>query len=147
MNSTPPAGRDSFVEELRAIEAAKLEATDRAVAGLETLARAIRRNPTAGQTRRLVRFLAGVYDGPSFPFDLTDLRGLDLELAQACLDVLSLDHFGIREIHKWGPVTADELHRWFTDEGLYYEAQKRRIAKELYESQYPDGHPDEGMTG
>jgi hypothetical protein len=140
-------GKDQFLDELRKIEAAKLEATDRAVAGLEVLAKAIRTNPTAGQTRRLVRFLAGVYNGPYFPFDLTDLRGLDLELATACLDVLALDHFGIREIHNWGPVSAEELNKWFLDEGLYYEVQKRRIAGELYDHKYPNGHPDEGMTG
>ena len=137
----------SFIDELQKIEAAKIEATDRAVAGLETLVATIRRNPTAGQTRRLVRFLAGIYNGPRFPFDLTDLRGLDLNLAQACLDVLALDHFGIREIHQWGPVDDVELNKWIVDEGLYYEAQKRRIAGELYEHKYPDGHPDEGMTG
>lgn len=145
--SQRPEGHGDLAQKLREIEAAKLEAADRAVAGLETLAKVIRSHPTTGQAGRLVRFLAGIYNGPRFPFDLTDLRGLDLELVRACLDILALDHFCMREIHKWGPVSAEELNQWFMDEGLYYQAQKRRIANELYERKFPDGHPDEGMTG
>ena len=47
---------------------------------------AIGNNPTSGQARRLVGFLAGIYNGSDYPFDLTDLRALDTWLANACLD-------------------------------------------------------------
>lgn len=60
--------------------------TARAMSALALIEGAIRQNPTTGQARRLVCFLAGVYNGSDFPFDLTDLRALDTALANACLD-------------------------------------------------------------
>ena len=48
----------------------------------------------------MVCFLAGVYNGTDYPFDLTELRGLDTELANACLDYLNYDRLGEREVHK-----------------------------------------------
>jgi hypothetical protein len=44
------------------------------------------KRPDGGGARRLVKFLAGVYSGQDYPFDLTELRGLDTALANACLD-------------------------------------------------------------
>ena len=58
--------------------------TSRALAGLNAIEAAINAHPTTGQSRRLVRFLAGLYNGGDYPFDLTDLRGLDTALANAC---------------------------------------------------------------
>ena len=48
------------------------------------------RQPT-GQGHRLRRFLLGLYNGPEWPFDLTDLRNLDRDLQQDVLAVLQLD--------------------------------------------------------
>lgn len=73
--------------------------TERAQAALHVIECAIRENPTTGQAARLVRFLAGVYNGSDYPFDLTELRGLDTELANACLDYLNYDRLGKREVH------------------------------------------------
>lgn len=56
---------------------------ERARTALHTIETAIREHPTSGQSRRLVRFLAGVYNGSDFPFDLTDLRAIDTEFANA----------------------------------------------------------------
>lgn len=118
------------------------------LAGLQVIVEALKRHSGTGQTRRLARFLAGVYNGDRFPFDLTDLRALDTRLADACLAVLSLDRLGRREIHTWGIVDADQLNRWFQEAGLYYEAQQRRIGRELYKQKYgEEGHEDEGLTG
>lgn len=50
---------------------------ERARVGLETIERAIRQHPTSGQAGRLVRFLAAIYNGYDYAFDLTDLRTLD----------------------------------------------------------------------
>ena len=47
----------------------------------------------------MVRFLAGVYNGTEFSFDLTDLRSLDTELANACIDYLNFDRLGKAEVH------------------------------------------------
>jgi hypothetical protein len=57
------------------------EIMERARVSLQTIAKAIEENPGTGQTGRLVRFLAGVYNGNECHFDLTDLRALDTELA------------------------------------------------------------------
>jgi hypothetical protein len=67
-----------------------IEALTRTVSFL-CIETAIRQNPTTGQAGRLVRFLAGVYNGQDYPFDLTDLRALDTRLANACLDYLNYD--------------------------------------------------------
>jgi hypothetical protein len=54
---------------------------ERARAGLQRIVKVIEEHPGTGQARRLVRFLAGVYIGSDFPFDLTDLRISDTDLA------------------------------------------------------------------
>ena len=51
-------------------------------------------HPTTGQGGWLVRFLAGLYHGAEYPFDLSELRGLDTRLANACLDYLNYDRLG-----------------------------------------------------
>jgi hypothetical protein len=50
---------------------------------LQYIEKAINDHPTTGQARRLVRFLAGLYNGQDYPFDLSELRGLDTKLASA----------------------------------------------------------------
>ncbi|EQD48592.1 hypothetical protein B1A_06060 [mine drainage metagenome] len=88
---------------------------ERARGALETLETAIREHPTTGQAGRLVRFLAGVYNGSDFPFDLTDLRALDTELANACLDYLNYDRLGKREVHHHLAGGDRELQGWMKD--------------------------------
>lgn len=91
---------------------------ERARTALTTIEAAIREHPTTGQAGRLVRFLAGVYNGGDFPFDLTDLRALDTELANACLDYLNYDRLGKREVHHHLSGGDRELHQWMKDYGL-----------------------------
>ena len=83
-----------------------------AVAALEVIITAVRAHPTTGQARRLVRFLAGVYGGSDTPFDLSELRGLDTLLANACLDYLNSDRFGIRGLDRHLGDGVRELQRW-----------------------------------
>lgn len=92
--------------------------TERAMAGLALIEDAIRQNPTTGQARRLACFLAGVYNGSDFPFDLTDLRTLDTALANACLDYLNYDRLGRREVHRHLSGGDADLQRWIDDYGL-----------------------------
>ena len=87
--------------------------TGEAILALERIARAIRQNPGTGQVRRLVLFVAGCYNGTDFPFDLTELRGLDDDLACACIAYLDYDRLGIREIHRLQVFSESELHAWF----------------------------------
>jgi uncharacterized protein involved in exopolysaccharide biosynthesis len=45
----------------------------------------------SGQIRRVVRFLASTYNGNTFPFDLYELRAVDVEISDdmlMCLDAL-----------------------------------------------------------
>jgi hypothetical protein len=91
---------------------------DRAQEALQIIETAIGNNPTSGQAGRLVRFLAGVYNGSDYPFDLTDLRVLDTRLANACLDYLNYDRLGKREVHHHLTGGDRRLHQWLEDYGI-----------------------------
>lgn len=54
-----------------------------------------------GQCGVVARFLLGLYNGPRFPFDLTDLRRLDRDLMEDCLLVLRMDSSPEKEVHKY----------------------------------------------
>lgn len=91
---------------------------DRAQEALQIIETAIGNNPTSGQAGRLVRFLAGLYNGSDYPFDLTDLRALDTRLANACLDYLNYDRLGKREVHRHLTGGDQRLHQWLEDCGI-----------------------------
>jgi hypothetical protein len=91
---------------------------DRAQGALLTIETAIGENPTSGQAGRLIRFIAGLYNGYDYPFDLTDLRGLDTRLANACLDYLNYDRLGKREVHRHLTGGEQRLHQWLEDYGI-----------------------------
>jgi hypothetical protein len=106
------------LERAQALEHGTEAIMERARPALEIIETAIRQNPTTGQAGRLVRFLAGLYNGPDYPFDLTDLRALDTRLANACLDYLSYDRLGKREVHHHLAGGDRDLNRWIDDIGL-----------------------------
>ena len=105
----PPSGKKVHVE--ADIPASQLDEFARAIT-------AIADHPGTGQARRLVCFLAGVYNGQDYPFDLTELRGLDTELANACLDYLNYDRLGHKEVHKHLANGDRDLHAWIKRYGL-----------------------------
>src|SRR6266478_4065315 len=82
------------------------------VATDDQAAELIEKNPGTGQTGRLTRFLADVYNGNEFHFDLTDLRALDTELASARIDYLNYDRLGKAEVHKHLPDGGRQM-QWF----------------------------------
>ena len=88
---------------------------ERARTGLQVIEHAIREHPTTGQDGRLVRFLAAIYNGYDFSFDLTELRALDTELANACLDYLNYDRLAKREVHHHLSGGDRELQQWIDD--------------------------------
>jgi hypothetical protein len=125
----PVSQRDEFeraIVEIVAGERPRMTALDRdlaaikirAMAALQEIEKAINDHPTTGQAGRLVRFLAGVYNGQDYPFDLTELRGLDTKLAAACLDYLNYDRLGIDEVHKHLANGDRDLHRWLEQYGV-----------------------------
>jgi len=53
-----------------------------------------------GQARVVFRFLVGLYNGPRFPFDLTDLRLLDDAILNDVMAVLWMDSRPQSEVHE-----------------------------------------------
>lgn len=115
-----------LMAELLAGKRPRMEALERDLAAIEgratralaTIVKSIEAHPTTGQAGRLVRFLAGLYNGQDYPFDLTELRGLDTALANACLDYLNYDRLGIAEVHRHLPGGGEQLHGWMRGYGL-----------------------------
>jgi hypothetical protein len=70
------------------------------------------------QSRIVAKFLLGCYDGSQFPFDLTDLRTLDIGIFEDCIAVLRLDYR-----------PEAELHCRVRDGAAFFEALARRFAK------------------
>ena len=85
---------------------------------LRVIETAIRENLGTGQAGRLVRFLAPIYNGQDFAFDLTELRALDTRLANACLDYLNYDRLSKREVHHHLSGGDRELHQWIERYGV-----------------------------
>ena len=50
------------------------------------------------------------YNGAEYPFALTELRGLESELAPACLDYLNYDRLGKTEVHNHLANGERDLH-------------------------------------
>jgi len=88
------------------------EIMERARVALQLIVKAVEEHPGTGQAGRLVRFLAGVYNGNDFPFDLTDLRALDAELANACIDYLNYDRLAKAEVQTHLP-DGGKQKQWF----------------------------------
>jgi hypothetical protein len=125
----PISQRDEFdraMVEILAGERPRMVALDRdeasiqsqAIKALQAIEASINAHPTTGQSRRLVRFLAGVYNGQDYPFDLTELRGLHIQLANACLDYLNYDRLGKKEVRKHLANGERDLHRWLEQYGI-----------------------------
>jgi hypothetical protein len=91
---------------------------ERAITALQVIVTAIESHPGTGQVGRLVRFLAGLYNGSDYPFDLSDLRALDTRLANACLDYLNYDRLGISDLDKHVEGGGRRLLAWFEEYGI-----------------------------
>ena len=65
-----------------------------------------------------MRFLAGVYNGGEFPLDLTDLRALDSDLANACIDYLNYDRLGKVEVHTHLPDGGRQMEWFIAQHGI-----------------------------
>jgi len=109
-----------------------LEVMERARTGLALIVKAIEEHPGTGQTRRLVRFLAGVYNGNEYPFDLTHLRALDTALANACIDYLNYGRLGKAEGHTQLPDGGRQMEWFITQHGI--RPRIRLCSREEHES-------------
>ena len=94
------------------------EIMERARLALVKIAKAIADHPGTGQSRRLTHFLAGLYNGHEFAFDLGNLRALDCDLAQACIDYLNYDRLGQAEVHTHLAGGCAQLGQWVDRSGI-----------------------------
>lgn len=79
----------------RQAQAAAAQALERLLALAETR--------DSGQIRTVARFIASTFDGQTFPFDLFDLRAVDVQISDdmlACLDAL---RWGKADLYKLVP--------------------------------------------
>jgi hypothetical protein len=66
-----------------------------------------------GQACRVRRFLLGLYNGQTFPVDLTELRSLDESVQVDVLAVLAMDMDGPRvEVHNRIPGVSEIIAAW-----------------------------------
>lgn len=73
-----------------------------------------------GQSRSVALFLLGLYNGYRFPFNLSELRGLDYEVMDDCLAVLRMDTSALKEVHLYfenGSAVFETLARDWGMEG------------------------------
>lgn len=118
---TQPEHQDDAVNDFLArIRAHEIERETVLAAGLPALQRLAKiAQRDNGQAAAVRLFLLGLYNGYRFPFNLTALRGLDLELFNDCLAVLTLD----------ARATVKEVHQYFNNGGELFE-QFAEIAME-----------------
>lgn len=82
------------------------------------------------------KFLLSLYNGRRFPFDLTDLRLLDMRRFEQCLEVLRMDYTPAEEVHVTigryfnpaGKPVGGLFERWAYDMRLPGRAKKDQIA-------------------
>lgn len=83
------------------IEAENAKVKECLAAGIPAVIRLVKvAQSDTGQSQVCGRFLLGLYDGPCYRFDLTDLRRLDSALVDDCLAVLRMDANPVREVHR-----------------------------------------------
>lgn len=85
--------------ELARIEQNRSQAQAEGLPALERLAAVARRD--SGQAQTVGRFLLGLYNGTAYPFNLSRLRGLDLDLHRDCLALLRMDYQPVMEVHEY----------------------------------------------
>nr|WP_315242139.1 hypothetical protein [uncultured Albidiferax sp.] len=119
-----PRTREELLERDRLGTLSRYTAEQQAAALL--VYRLVKRCPDTGGGIRAAKFLLGLYNGPRFPFDLTDLRCFDPSTFQAAMVVLRMDaEHTYCEIHVLlnailGPSAnvGAELEHWAYDIGL-----------------------------
>lgn len=65
-----------------------------------------------GQCIIVRRLLLSCYNGQRFPFDLTNLRSLDLKIYQDCILVLNMDSRLEKEVHQYVERGGDLFESW-----------------------------------
>lgn len=72
----------------------------------------------SGQCEKVAKLLLGLYNGDRFPFDLTNLRGLDYAILEDCLTVLRMDANAFQEVHLYFQNGGQQFEQLAEDYGL-----------------------------
>lgn len=95
-------------QEVRASVQSRQEVIDQGKAALYRLYEVAQGD--TGQSPVIARFLVGLYNGQAYPFDLTDLRGIDAPLFEDCMALLRMDaRHCVQEVHNY---FDDGSRRW-----------------------------------
>jgi hypothetical protein len=91
-------GHKAISTEINAFDARSLQATR---AGAEAFARLLKlaEERDSGQIVRIARFLAASYNGECFPFDLFELRAVDITISDDMLSCLDALRWGRADLH------------------------------------------------
>jgi hypothetical protein len=85
---------------------------------------AVLRDPGTGaapgprQSRRLVRFLAALYQPTKSQLELSDLRAMDPVYSRACIDCLNFYRLGLADIAQLRPNAYETVHALFKVHGV-----------------------------
>jgi hypothetical protein len=71
-----------------------------------------------GDARVIAHFLASLYNGYRFQFDLTDFRTLDCDIFEHCINVLRLDSQPAQEVHCYFERGGELWERMTKDYGI-----------------------------
>lgn len=104
--------RDAMVRHLRELLEQNSEQDAAHEDGIPALKRLFEiAHGNSGQCRYVAAFLLGLYNGARFPFDLTDLRGVDAEIFTDCMKVLRMDARPRREVHTYFQNGGDRFNK------------------------------------
>lgn len=103
--------------EIAACDAMSLQATQ---TGAQAFARLLTLAETrdSGQIPRIARFLAATYNGKAFPFDLFELRALDIAISNDMLCCLDALRCGRADLHTLIPDGDDRVRALIARWGL-----------------------------
>ena len=104
------------MKQLQAFEAAKPQVRAEGVTALKRLL-PMAQGPS-GQCRHVAAFLLGLYNGERFPFDMTRLRALDIDIFEDCMAVLRMDNAPDQEVHCYFEDGNDLFERLAQDWGI-----------------------------
>ena len=107
----------SILDDLATWQARAQQATSdgaHAFARLLTLAE----SGDTGQQRRVALFLASTFNGRAFPFDLFELRAVDVDISDDMLCCLEALRWGTSDLYRLVPNGEARLHRVIQESGL-----------------------------
>lgn len=115
---------NDLLDELRIVaaagdarEAARAVAHRRGVEAFERLL-ALAERSDSGQAGRVAGFVAGLYIGEAFPFDLFELRAVDVSIGDDMLCCLNAHRWAVADLHSQVPEGDHRVRRMIEAWGM-----------------------------